>query len=93
MDKPPILSLGGEFFDVVEPARFPQCTPRFLNQRAAASVGLGGQEEAWWARHFCRFEPLPGNLPQAFVHAQLMETAHRLGQAGVSSQGFQARAR
>ena len=36
---------------------------------------------------------LRGNLPQAFVHALLLETAHRLGQAGVSSMGFQARAR
>ena len=36
---------------------------------------------------------LRGNLPQAFVHALLLETAHRLGEAGVSSHGFQARAR
>jgi GH15 family glucan-1,4-alpha-glucosidase len=36
---------------------------------------------------------LRGNLPQAFVHALLLESAHRLGQAGVNSVGFQARAR
>jgi len=36
---------------------------------------------------------LRGNIPQAFVHALLLETAQRLGQAGVSSPGFQARAR
>nr|MBA3851429.1 glycoside hydrolase family 15 protein [Chloroflexota bacterium] len=36
---------------------------------------------------------LRGNLPQAFVHALLLETAHRLGEAGVSSRGFEARAR
>ena len=64
METPPLLSLGGEFFDAVEPARFPQCTPRFLNERAAESVGLGGHDEAWWTAHFCRFEPLPGNLQQ-----------------------------
>lgn len=36
---------------------------------------------------------LRGNLPQAFVHAQLVETAQRLGEAGVSSRGFGARSR
>ena len=34
-----------------------------------------------------------GNLPQAFVHALLLETAQRLGDAGVSSRGFEARDR
>jgi uncharacterized protein YdiU (UPF0061 family) len=58
-----ILTLGGDFYDVVEPARFPACTPRFLNHRSAERVGLhlAGED---WARHFCRFEPLPDNLPQ-----------------------------
>jgi uncharacterized protein YdiU (UPF0061 family) len=64
MSSPPILSLGGDFFDPVAPADFPQCTPRFLNERAADTVGLAGNDEAWWAAHFCRFQPLPGNLPQ-----------------------------
>jgi GH15 family glucan-1,4-alpha-glucosidase len=36
---------------------------------------------------------LRGNLPQAFVHAELIGTAHRLGQAGVSPRGFGAGAR
>ncbi|MEP9364914.1 glycoside hydrolase family 15 protein [Nocardioides sp. CN2-186] len=36
---------------------------------------------------------LRGNLPQAFVHALLLETAQRLGEAGVNSRGFTARAR
>ena len=35
-----ILELGERFFDPVEAAEFPQCTPRFLNRRAAATVGL-----------------------------------------------------
>jgi protein adenylyltransferase len=60
---PAILSLGPDFYEPVEPADFPQCTPRFVNQRWAARVGLDlGEQE--WARHFCRFEPLPDNLPQ-----------------------------
>ncbi|HET9354540.1 MAG TPA: selenoprotein O, partial [Sphingomicrobium sp.] len=59
---PKILELGDAFYDVVGPARFPQAIPRFLNQRAAASVGLELDADAW-ERHFHRFEPLPGNLP------------------------------
>ena len=58
----PILELGDGFYDVVEAARFPECTPRFLNRRAAETVGLGGLSDGEWAAHFCRFEPLPGNL-------------------------------
>ena len=58
----PLLSLGGEFYDPVEAAPFPMCAPRFLNERAAESIGLGGHDEAWWTAHFCRFEPLSGNI-------------------------------
>jgi len=58
---PEILSLGPEFYDPVEPARFPQCTPRFVNHRWAERVGLDLDDGAW-ASHFCRFEPLPDNL-------------------------------
>jgi len=57
-----ILELGDGFFDPVEPARFPQCVPRFLNRRAAETVGLVGLSDEEWAAHFCRFEPLPDNL-------------------------------
>jgi uncharacterized protein YdiU (UPF0061 family) len=57
-----ILELGDGFYDAVRPADFPQCTPRFLNPRWAERVGLGTLDEAGWARHFCRFEPLPNNL-------------------------------
>ncbi len=60
----PILELGTSFYDSVKPAEFPQCTPRFLNRRWAERVGLGGLNDDGWARHFCRFEPLPGNLPE-----------------------------
>ena len=58
--KPPILELGGDFYDAVRPAEFPEAVPRFLNRRWAERVGLG---KADWERHFARFEPLPGNLP------------------------------
>ncbi len=57
-----ILELGERFFDPVAPVHFPQCTPRFLNRRAAESVGLTGLSDDEWAAHFCRFEPLAGSL-------------------------------
>ena len=63
MAKPPILSLGSDFYDPVEPAHFPKCTPRFVNSRWAERVGLELSDEDW-ARHFCRFEPLPDNLTE-----------------------------
>lgn len=56
---PRILELGKSFYDEVRAADFPACTPRFVNERAAAEVGL---QDVDWARHFCRFEPLQGNL-------------------------------
>jgi uncharacterized protein YdiU (UPF0061 family) len=56
-----ILSLGPDFYDPVGPACFPKCIPRFRNERWAESVGLDLDEDGW-ARHFCRFEPLPDNL-------------------------------
>ncbi|HET8750100.1 MAG TPA: YdiU family protein [Sphingomicrobium sp.] len=58
---PEILKLGPDYYDPVEPARFPQCTPRFLNRRWATRVGLE-LDDAQWAAHFCSFEPLPDNL-------------------------------
>ncbi|WP_309661096.1 protein adenylyltransferase SelO family protein [Sphingomonas sp.] len=61
---PKILDLGPDFYDPVEPAPFPKAIPRFLNQRWAARVGLGEFDDATWAAHFCRFEPLLQNLPQ-----------------------------
>ncbi|MEO5973000.1 MAG: protein adenylyltransferase SelO family protein [Sphingomicrobium sp.] len=60
---PRILELGGAFYDEVDAAQFPACTPRFLNHRWAGRVGLE-LDEAGWAAHFCRFEALPGNLPR-----------------------------
>jgi len=60
---PRILDLGADFYDPVAPADFPTCTPRFLNRRWAERVGLDLDDAAWTA-HFCRFEPLPDNLPE-----------------------------
>lgn len=58
---PKILDLGGDFYDEVQAADFPACKPRFLNKRSADQVGLSFDDEEW-ARHFCRFEPLPDDL-------------------------------
>jgi uncharacterized protein YdiU (UPF0061 family) len=60
---PKILELGVEFYDAVEPARFPKCIPRFVNERAAEGLGLALNQEQW-AAHLCRFEPLEENLNQ-----------------------------
>lgn len=62
LEKPPILELGENFYDAVEPAEFPRCTSRFLNHRWAGRIGLASLDDAGWGRHFCRFEPLSGNL-------------------------------
>jgi GH15 family glucan-1,4-alpha-glucosidase len=74
-----------------------------------AQLGQGRREDAlrWFERNRAAVGPpglfaeeydvvqrqLRGNLPQAFVHALLLETAHRLGGAGVASEGFGARHR
>ncbi|HEX8840663.1 MAG TPA: YdiU family protein [Sphingomicrobium sp.] len=60
---PKILTLGTDFYDAVEPARFPNCEPRFLNERWATRVGLNFETKDC-ARHFCRFESLPDNLTE-----------------------------
>ena len=74
-----------------------------------AQLGLGRREDAvrWFERNRGAMGPpglfaeeydvvqrqLRGNLPQAFVHALLLESAHRLGEAGLGSPGFWARGR
>lgn len=58
----PILELGEGFYDPVLSADFPICIPRFVNQRWAKLIGLGELDANGWAKHFCRFEPLPNNL-------------------------------
>lgn len=54
--------LGPAFFDVVEPASFPQTRLRYRNQRAAAQMGLDHLTDARWVDHFGRFAPLPDNV-------------------------------
>ena len=61
---PAILPLAPWLGDAVRPADFPETTLRFRNDRAAASIGLDSLSDANWIRHFGRFEPLEGNLPQ-----------------------------
>jgi len=60
---PKLLALGPDFYDSVQPASFPQCTPRFLNRRWAKRIGFEFSDDEWIA-HFCRFEPLADNLPE-----------------------------
>ena len=59
-----ILSLGDAHYDRVTAADFPAAILRFRNDRWADAVGLGDVDDADWLRHFGRFEPLPGNLPE-----------------------------
>ncbi|WEK47528.1 MAG: YdiU family protein [Candidatus Andeanibacterium colombiense] len=61
---PQILKLSEWLGDPVAAADFPQTEPRFRNRRWDRAVGLDGLTDADWVRHFGRFEPLPGNLPQ-----------------------------
>jgi uncharacterized protein YdiU (UPF0061 family) len=58
---PKILALGPDFYDQVEPAQFPSCIRRFLNERWAERIKLDLDDEGA-VRHFCRFEPLLDNL-------------------------------
>ncbi|MFN3864876.1 MAG: protein adenylyltransferase SelO family protein [Erythrobacter sp.] len=61
---PAILALADWLASPVEAADFPATRLRFRNDRAAASVGLAGLDDAAWAAHFGRFAPLDANLPQ-----------------------------
>lgn len=56
------LDLDHRFYRQVAPARFPQHTIRWRNDRAAATVGLGGLDDDQWIDHFARFDPLADNL-------------------------------
>jgi len=61
---PAILRLGGDYYDPVKAADFPETRLRFRNDRWAAAVGLGHLDDDAWIAHFGRFEPLPGNLAE-----------------------------
>ena len=56
--------LGPDFYDIVQPARFPDHILRYRNQRWAERVGLGSLTDEEWIDHFGRFTPLPENLEQ-----------------------------
>ena len=57
-------ALQPNFSDPVEPARFPQHTLRFRNDRAAAEIGLDSLDHDEWLHHFGALAPLPRNLEQ-----------------------------
>ena len=61
---PAIGTLADWLGHPVAAADFPAATLRWRNDRAAASVGLDGLDDAAWVQHFGRFAPLPGNLLQ-----------------------------
>jgi len=79
----------------------------FLMSLAQLSLGRHTDALRWFERNRAALGPpglfaeeydvvqrqLRGNLPQAFVHALLLETAHRLGEAGINTPGFQTQAR
>ena len=51
--------LGPDFYDIVQPARFPDHILRYRNQRWAEKVGLGSLTDEEWIDHFGRFTLLP----------------------------------
>src|SRR5690606_3038154 len=57
-------ALSGWLADGVSPAEFPRHDLRFRNRRWDKAVGLADLSDDEWVRHFARFEPLPGNLPE-----------------------------
>lgn len=56
--------LGGDFFDAVKPAEFPQKILRFQNLEWAEKIGMEKLTDEEWLSYFAEFKPLPGNLPQ-----------------------------
>ena len=59
-----LLELGPDYWDPVEPARFPRHMLRWRNDRAAAEIGLETLSAAAWEAHFAAFAPFAGSLPQ-----------------------------
>jgi uncharacterized protein YdiU (UPF0061 family) len=60
---PRLMTLGPDFADPVSPADFPSTVLRWRHDRAAATVGLEGLDDAEWLAAFGQFKPLPGNQP------------------------------
>lgn len=61
---PAITAIADWLGSPVKAADFPETRVRFRNDRAASTVGLQSLTDEEWAKHFGRFEPLAGNLPQ-----------------------------
>ncbi len=62
--RPPILSLGSEFYDPVTAANFPKTILRYHNTEAAKLLGLNNLNDQEWVDHFGCFTSLPGNLAE-----------------------------
>ena len=58
-----IAALMPDIGDPVKAADFPQTILRFRNDRWAEAVGLETSNDEEWTRHFGRFHPLPGSMP------------------------------
>ena len=56
-------ALGDAFYDVVEPADFPQTILRHRDGRWATRIGLDTLTDAEWVAFMARFQPLPGSHP------------------------------
>ncbi|MGB3456918.1 MAG: YdiU family protein [Litorimonas sp.] len=56
-----IHELGEDFYDAVDPARFPQHTLRYADAHSASGIGLSDPD---WIARFGRFKPFAGSLPE-----------------------------
>ena len=57
-------TLDDRFYQKVDAATFPDHLLRYRNDRAAASIGLDGLDDAAWISHFGKFQSLPENFEQ-----------------------------
>lgn len=77
------LELGEKFYDLVDPADFPDAILRYRNQNAAQTVGLDALDDDEWIAHFGKFKPLKDNIPQPMAlryHGhQFRNYNHQLG--------------
>src|SRR3546814_10105960 len=71
-------ALGGDFYDVVQPASFPDHVVRYRNRAWAERVGLEALTEAEWIAHLGRFEPLPGRSAE---HTSELQSLMRISYA------------
>ncbi len=62
-------TLDDRFYQKVDAANFPDHLLRYRNDRAAASIGLDGLDDAAWISHFGKFQSLPENFEQPLALA------------------------